>query len=339
MICRASNILLAIAILAIVRPGWSFQKPAEQAAPFLWLDSSGETSGVKYSTHKLQPLSLKTEGGPPVEIEKEETSVDAQTTRIMSRAYMTSVNGERQLTETVVEEIRKMPGDRVHAVRTTSRKDSGGRFGPVQQEIQDMAPSGGNAYQIKKTLLLPGSGGALVEKEQIQQTERRTGDKSVEIDKTRYVPGINGNWNASERRVSQNTLGEERTRSEEQVYQGDANNKLSLTRQIQATEWKDSGGRHWQSESFTRDLQGKLQLDSRTTIFQTPQRNGKQVTTETIEKPSPAAANEGLKLVRKLVENLKVVSPNETEKQIEVLEPDLNGGMRSLDSRQSIEVK
>jgi hypothetical protein len=66
-----------------------------------------------------------------------------------------------------------------------------------------------------------------VEKEQIQQTERRTGDKSVEIDRIRYVVGGSFGWKAFERRVSQNKLGEEAVRSEEQVYEYDVNNKLS----------------------------------------------------------------------------------------------------------------
>ncbi len=365
---RAFHFFLIAAILIMIRQGSSYQNPAqqkpseqkssepkpkqkspqpkpaeqpppEQASPFQWLASSGETSGIKYPTHRLQPLSIQNESGLPVEIEKEEIKVDAQTTRITSRSYVTSVNGGRQLTETVVEEIQRMPGDRVHAIRTTSRKDANGRINPVQQEIQEMAASGADSYQVKKTLLLPGYSGTLIEKEQVQQTERKKGDKTVEIDRIRYTAGISGGWSASERWVSQNTVGEERTQSEEQVYLYDVNKGLSLNRQIQATEWKDSAGRHLQSESFARDLEGRLKLDSRTTMLQTPQRNGKQVTTETVERQSPAAPNEGLKMVRKIVENLKVVSPNQTQRQIEVLEPDLNGGMRSLENRQSIEVK
>jgi hypothetical protein len=324
-------------MLATFRLGMGFQQPAEKAAPFQWLAASGETSGVKYVTHSLKPLSIQTRSGPPVEIEQEEVKVDAQTTRMTRRAFMTFVNGERQLMETVVEEIQRMPGDRVHAVRTTSRKDLSNRFSPVEQEIQDMAPSGAEAYQIRKTLLLPGTGSALVEKEQIQQTERRKGDTIVEIDRVLYLPVMNGGWSAAERRISQNTLGKEQTRTEEQVYANDVNNRLALTQQIKVTEWGDSTGRNWQSESYALGLEGKLQLDSRVTILQKQMKEGRQQTTEILEKTSPTAHNEGLKLVRKIVENLKVLSPNETERQLEVLEPDLNGGLQSIHSRQGTE--
>jgi hypothetical protein len=133
MCCGASIVCSIIAFLFMLRPGMSMEQPKEQASSFEWLTASGETLGIKYSTHRLEPFPLQNQGGPPVEIEQEETKVDSQTTRITRRAFMTSVNGERQLTETVVEEIRKIPGDRVHAVRTTSRKDFNGRLGPVQK--------------------------------------------------------------------------------------------------------------------------------------------------------------------------------------------------------------
>jgi hypothetical protein len=104
----ASQILSVLALLCMLRPGMSMQQAKEQAVSFEWLNASGETSGIKYQTHRLPPFSLQNKGGPPVEIEQEETKVDAQTTRITRRAYMTSVNGGRQLTETVADEIRKM---------------------------------------------------------------------------------------------------------------------------------------------------------------------------------------------------------------------------------------
>jgi len=319
---------------------FGYQKQAEpESPPFQWLSGSGETTGVRYETHKLKPISLQNETGPSAETEQEIVQVDSQTTRITRRIFNESVNGGRELSQTVVEEIRKMPGDRVHAVRTTSRKDANGRFSAVQREVQDLAPLGAETYQVKNTLLLPGANNSLVEKEQIQQTERRKGDNAVEIDRTHYVTGAGGSWTPVERRVSQNTLGENRSRTEEQVYRYDVNNKLALNQQIKSTEFRDGAGRHLESESYALDLEGKLRLDTRTTILQTPQRDGKQQISETIEKPSPAAPGEGLRLVRKIVENTQVISPKETQKQLEVLEPDLKGGMRTIYSEATVEVK
>jgi len=50
-----------------------------------------------------------------------------QTTRISRRAFTTSVNGTQQLAETTIEEIKRLPGGRVQAVRTVSgRMRTGG---------------------------------------------------------------------------------------------------------------------------------------------------------------------------------------------------------------------
>jgi hypothetical protein len=326
--CRnASTILFAITIMAGFRPNISLGQSNDQALPFKWLDDSGETSGVKYQTHRLQPLSLQTEGGPPVQTEQEEVKVDAQTIRITRRAFMTSTNGDRRLTEIVVEEIQKMPGDRVHAVRTISRRDANGGLSTAQQEIQDIVPSGADSCQIKKTLLLPGNNGTLTEKEQVQQTERRTGDKAVEIVRTRYVAGLNGDWRAAERRVSQNTESEGQTRTDEQVYKNDVNNRLALSGRIESTEWKDTAGRHWQSESYTTDLEGKLQLDSHVVMIQKALKDGGQET------------KEGLRPVRRITEELQVLGPGETERRLEVWEPDQNGGWQNVPNDKPIYVR
>jgi hypothetical protein len=340
MFRRAPNIILVLLVLATVQASLGFEQPAKEEAPFQWLAANGETSGIRYDTHKLQPLTTEIDSGPPVEIEQEEVKVDAQTTRITRRAYNTSVNGGRELTGTVVEEIKKMPDDRVHAVRTTSKRDANGRLSPVQQDIQDITPLGTDGYRIKRTLFVAESGGNFVEKERIQQTERRKGEQNVDIDRVKYVPDLNGAWSAAERRVSQNTLSKDRTKTNEQVYKYDVNNGLTLTRQIESTERKDSKGQtHRQTEAYTADLEGRLSLSSRMTMIQTPLQGGRQQTTETVEEPNPAVPNEGLMLVRKIVEDLQVLSPQETEKQLEVFEPDANGKMQNVYSQQSTEVK
>ena len=49
----------------------------KEADAFRWLPSGGETSGVVFETHRLQPLSLEGSDDPSVEIEQEEVQVDA----------------------------------------------------------------------------------------------------------------------------------------------------------------------------------------------------------------------------------------------------------------------
>ena len=332
------NVIFFIFLMSSIPIGSGFQKDDKKEIPFQWLASSSETSGVMYPTKKLQSPSAKSAVGTPVQIE-EETEDNGRTKRITRHSYTTSVNGERVLIETVVEEIQKLPGDRIRAVRTTSRKDINGRLHAEQQEVQEVAPSGNDSFRITQTILLPESGGRFVERERIQQVEHRKGD-DVEIDRVLYESDINGKWGATERRVSQNMMDGNRTQTNEQVYQNDVNNRMTLTEKVEVSEWVDAGGQtHQQTESYTPNLDGKFQLSSRTTIVQTTSEDGRQQTTEILERADSAKPGEGLRTVRRKVENLQSLNRNETLRQLNVTEPDLNGGWRSVHAEQSVEMK
>jgi hypothetical protein len=337
----ASKFIILVVVLTAIQANVSFaQSEKEEETPFQWLEAKGETSGIKYATQKLQPLSTDIKPGPPVEIEQKEVKVDSQTTRVTRQIYNNSINDGRVLTETVVEEIKKLPGDRVRAVRTTSRRDVNGQIRPVERDVQEIDPVGTNAYQVKRTFSVSDNGSRFVEEERIQQTERRKGDENVEIDRTRYVTDLNGKWSAVERRISQNSLSKNQISTDEQVYRNDVNNRFNLAEQIESTERKDSKGQtHRESEFYTKDLEGRFQLSRRMTIFQTPLEDGQQQTTETVEETNPAEPNGGLMPVQKIVEDMQVLSPSETKKELEVFKPDYDGKMQSVYSQESVEVK
>jgi hypothetical protein len=99
-------VLLDYAVLAF---GVQTPKSSLEKSAFRWLDTSGDTEGIKYSARKLQSLSHQTYAEPPVEIKREESRLNSQTTRIASRAFSASANGERRLIETIVEEIKRTP--------------------------------------------------------------------------------------------------------------------------------------------------------------------------------------------------------------------------------------
>ncbi|HTY62174.1 MAG TPA: hypothetical protein VMG30_07930 [Acidobacteriota bacterium] len=320
--------------------GTQSSKPSEESGEFRWLNTFGDTEGIHFSTRQVQPLSLQNYSGPPVNIEREETRPDPRTTRITSRTFSVTINGERRLIETVVEEIKRASGGTGSAVRTTSRPDASGRMRVASREIQEAVASGTDSFQISKTLLLPGMDGTLVEKERIQQLEQRKGNSLVEIDRTRYELDFDGKWNAIDRRVSQNHLRNDRVQTEEQVYRYDANRQLSLTQQIKTSEWKDpSGQRRLQTETCVVDLDGKLRLDTRVTLVQKNLDNQRQETTEVIETANPAAAGEELVPMRKIVEYSKPLNLKQTEKTLEVLKPSLNGSMESIYSQKTIATK
>lgn len=337
---RRCAILTAIIGFIISLQVFGFQEAAKEEAPFQWLDATRQTAGLKFTTQRVRPITLQTETGPPVEVETEEKQIDANTKRISRRAYSVSANGAKRLSETTVEEIKKMPDGRIQAVRTVSRPDLNGRLSTVRRETQEMIPTGADAYRITRTLMLPSIENVLEQQEQITQTETRKGDTQVEIDRVRYLPGINGAWNVAERRVSRNRVEKDRSRTEEQVYRYDLDNQMQLSRQIRVTEATDSAGRiRQQVEMHEADLEGTMRLSEMLTIVQTPLRDGKQEKTQTLEMPGPATPGEGLRLVRRVVEQVEEVGPSQRERQIEVQEADLDGRMRRVESWLTTEIE
>ncbi len=335
-----NSLLFFFSMLLVASQGVGFQKQSEEAEPFQWLISTGETAGVSYITHRVSQISLQTESGPPVEIKTDETRVNSQTTRIIRKSFSRSANGARLLSETTVEEINRLPGDRVRAVRTVSQPDANGRLRVIRQETQEIAKTGADIYRITKTVSLSGSNSVLEEKEQVTQVEKRSGEKSIDIDRVRYIPSANGTWDLAERRVSRNIVDKEETQTDEDVYSSDVNNGVSISQKLKILELQDETGRiNRRSESYASGNGGILRLNRRLTIVQTPLTNGRQQTIQTIETRSPVAANENLRLVQKVIENLQANGANETKRQVQVLEPDLNGGMRTIENWQSIELK
>lgn len=337
---RLIMIWLVLFCSCVIAFGAQAAKSTDDQSEFRWLETSSDTAGVKYQTRRLQTLSPKTYSGPPIQVEREETRIDSNTTRIVSRTFNTSANGQRILTETAVEEITKRGDGEVSAVRTTSQRDLNGRMHVVSKETQEVLSAGPDTYRISKTVLLPGINNALEEKERTQQVEKRKGESLVEIDRTRYEVGADGKWTAIDRRLSQNRMGKEQVQTDEQVYQRDVSGQLSLSQQVKTSEWRDEAGQmRLQSETFGRKLDGKFQLDSRVTLIQKNLGNRGSETTERIEARNPASPGEGLRLVQSAVEKSQPLGSDQTQKSLEILKPDLNGRMGVIHQQKMVEKK
>jgi hypothetical protein len=332
--------LVVAAGLVVSGMGVASSAAAEDGPEFRWLDGAGVTEGIRYPTRRLQRPSGSITAGPVVEIEREEKRLDAQTTRVTQDSFDIDINGRRVVTERVVEEIRQLPGGGVQAIRTISRPDLSGRFSAVQRDVQEMTPAGTDAFRITRTTHLPGMGSGLVETERIQQIEKRIGENTVEIERSFSQQDLDGKWSVRERRESRNHVEGEQARTEERIYRAGFSSQLSLAGQLRVNEWTDSAGqRHQQAESHEAGLDGRMQLSGRVTVVRRQVGEGRQETTETQEEPNPVAPSEGLRLVRHIVEQTEAVSPAEIERRLEVREPDLDGGMRSVHSQHTIETR
>jgi len=326
-------------------------EPARQAAqpqgeqqkaqvPFRWLEAAGETGGVRLATRTLERLALGSEYGSASEGEKETVPLGKDGTRTTVKVYDRDVNGNRQLIETVVEEIQNLPGGRTDATRTVSRRGVDGRLRPVRKDTQETSSTGANAYQTTMTIQLPGPSGSLVRAEQITQKEQAKGENQIEIDRIHMLRGGSGSWETNERRVSTTSKTNDQFSTDEAVYRYDANGKYQLDRQLSSKQWRDSRGMEQREVSTYRsDLSGRLNLDTRARISRESLPDGTTQTTQVLEQQNPASPSGGLRLVESITEYVRLTGSDKRERELYVQTPDANGQNQTVYSQRIVEYK
>jgi|WetSurMetagenome_2_1015567.scaffolds.fasta_scaffold21647_2 hypothetical protein len=329
---------ILIALLFGLMPG---QKEPEAKPPaFRWLSASGEAAPVRLADHKLGLISISRQGSA-AEAESETVPLGNGNTRKTTRTYIADPNGARVLVEAAIEEIHNFPGGRTEAVRTVSQRDINGRMAIVGKYQQETMPSGADSYQTTMTVQLAGpQGGALAPAEQVIQIERAKGSKEIEIDRTQLAPNAIGGWVTKERRSSNTQISSNQLSTEETVYSPDADGHLRLNARLSSQEWKDARGNEQREiTTYRSDLQGRLNLDNRIQISREGLAGGAQQTTQATNEINPAAPSEGLRLTQKIVETIRPSSPNATERNVTVMNPDLNGQIQTIYTLRTIQPK
>ncbi len=308
--------------------------------PFRWLEASGETQGVRLATGTLERLKLGSEYGSASDVQKETVPLGGNGTRTTIMIYDRDVNGNRRLIETAVEEVQNLPGGRTDASRTVARRDVDGRMRPIRKDTQETVPTGTNAYQTTTTIQTPGPSGSLVRAEQIIQKEQAKGENQIEIDRVHMLRGGSGNWETSDRRVSTTRKTGDQFSTDEAVYRYDTNGKYQLDRQLSSRQWRDSQGREQREVSTYRsDLSGRLNLDTRTRISKETLADGTTQTTQQLEQQNPAAPSEGLRLVERITEYVRLTGSDKKESELYVQTPDPNGQNQTVYSQRIVEFR
>ena len=332
---------------AVSPPG----EPARQAAqpqggqqkaavPFRWLEASDETEGVRLVTGTLERLKLGSEYGSASEAERESVPIGTDGTRTTVKIFDRDVNGSRRLIETVIEEVRNLPGGRTNATRTVSRRDVDGRLKPIRKDTQETGPTATNAYQTTTIIQLPGPSGSLVQSEQIVQKEQAKGENQIEIDRIHMLRGGSGSWETSDRRVSTTRKTGDQFSTDEAVYRYDTNGRYQLDRQLSSKQWRDSrGGEQRELSTYRSDLSGRLNLDSRTRISKEALPDGTTQTTQVLEQQNPAAPSDGMRLVERITAYVRLAGGDRRESELYVQTPDPNGQNQTVYSQRIVEFK
>jgi hypothetical protein len=279
---------------------------------------------------------------PYQEIETETLSNDASTVRTTRRTFARDVNGRKSLVQVTEEEKHILSGDDSNGVSVTYNPDVNGKLQPVQREIVDTRTIGKDLEETNATVMLTNINGGLAPAFKTRELRKRIANDTVETEKTTWLPDVNGNWQVSEIRqtIATQEAGDHRT--EERVFQPDAERTLSQISRVVSDEFESTSGEKRNSvETYSIDVpgatrDGSLHLVERKTSTARLSPTGGRTTEETVEQINPGDPSAGLRL-SVLVDGRMVPAASREQSTVTIRARDSNGsfGIVSVDTTKS----
>ena len=329
------------------------QAPAAQGKPSStvteWRDAQGRSpatqmtetqtvaDGKQVKAASWQTPSTARAYQPGADSEEETQQVDAKTVRVVQRLYATDANGNRKVIGVTEEERRTLPDGKETITRTASRPDLNGGFQVVRQDVEETSTAASGVKESRTTVLTPGLEQRLVPHEQILKTERKQGDLET-AHTTHLLPDGNGSWqvNKVEDNVVKARSKDTRT-IEERVYQRDAQQNLSVSKEVITNTWKDASGQEHEllethstsTPGATVSGDGRLVLDRRLHVVRHTAPNGSQTVEEQQEVRDQNAPFNGMRVAQRVLQT-STKGGGGTTKQGTVEADDGNGGTRVI---------
>jgi len=273
-------------------------------------EKRGTTGGRDTKTSSWDTLSGGGSSQHAVEGEEETQRLDDKTVRVVHRLFGTDANGNRKMLAITEEEKRTLPGGRETLVRTVSQPDLNGGLQVIRRDLEETKTVSSGATESRTTVLRPGLEQGLVPHEQVLKIDRKQGDVQ-KVHTTRLLPNGNGGWqiNKEEDSVIKTESKNART-EEERVYQRDAQQNLSVAKQVVTRDWKDATGQeHRTVETYLTNTpgttvsgDGRLNLDHRLRVVRLTSPDGTQQTEEQQEDRDLNAPFNALRVAQKTVE-------------------------------------
>lgn len=300
------------------------------------VEKSTQNGGKEATSRSWQNLSGAGTYQPSAESEEETVRVDSQTLRVVRRSVATDSDGRRKVVAMTEEETRTLPDGKQTVVRTTSQPDLNNRFQVVRRDLEESTTKSPGTTETKTTVMMPGLEEKLVAHEQIIKVEHKQGDGQT-IQTTHSLPNGNGGWqiNKVEDKVIQ--AGKDGSRTEEEkVSQRDAQQNLSVSKQVITKGWKDAAGQqHELVETYltntpgtTASGNGHLTLDQRLRVLHRKSSDGIEHVEAQQEERDPNAFPGQLRVTQKATETRD--GSGSTTKQGTVQTVDANGYTRVI---------
>jgi hypothetical protein len=266
--------------------------------------------------------------------ETESMKVNATTTRVTTRHYVTNTDGQKVVNSVTVEEEHELPGGGESVVRTVSSPDANGSLQVTRRELEQAVQSAPDVRTTTTTVLMPGPDGALAPSTQIHEVQKQLQPGVTEYTEAVSFKDGGGNWQVNE--VRQGTIekaGDTETKREN-VSRINADGKMALAEKTVSTETSGEGEQRKQVQKFSTSMDGvtaypdgEMHLDRQITSVTRSGPDGQQVTTESVDQRSQAAPDGSLRPAQRVIDltHTDLEGVRQQTETIESASP--NGGM------------
>jgi len=266
---------------------------------------------------------------PNFETETETILVDANTTRTVVRTYRWDVDGRRNLGQVTEEEARSSASGDARVIRTTANSDGNGNLQVVQREVADVRKTGPDVQETTTTIYRPDGNGGLASFEQTQELQKRGADHTLEMKKKLLQPDSSGKWEVAE--VKESTIKESNKNriSEESISRHDSGGRLSEVSRTVGKETETVAGKKSTTvETYYTNApgvapDGSLHLNWQVTNIERSDSSGK-TTEQQAKQPNPNDPSDGFQVSTKTKYVVRY-NASGTEQTKTIQERDTNG--------------
>jgi hypothetical protein len=312
----------------------SLQDQSGNTNPTRVTQSHREENGRQIDVQTLETKGIN--GGSQVygQTETETVKVDAATTRVITRHYVTNTDGDKVVNSVTMEEKRELPDGVESVTRSVSSPDANGNLQVTRREIEKTVQSAPDQRTTDTTVLSPGPDGTLAPSAKSHEVQKKVQPGTTAYTRSVSLRDGNGNWQVNE--VRQGTIekaGDTETKREN-VSRLNADGKMVLAEKTVSTETSSAGEQRKQVQKYstsmdgvTADPDGQMHLDRQVTTVTRIGPDGQRVTSQSVDQRSQAAPDAGLRPTQRVLD-ITTTGLDSVKQQTETIQSaDPNGGM------------
>ena len=348
----------ALVLLFLVMPALAQQSDSDQS----WRttgdlhDQAGTTNPTRVTqSHEVKDgktLDIQTlqtqgiNGGTELygQTETETVKVNATTTRVTTRHYVTGPDGQKVVNSLSVEEKRKLPDGGESVVRTTSSPDANGGLQVTRREIEQTVQNAPDVRTTNTTVLLPGPDGSLAPSTQTHEVQKQLQPGTTEYTKSVSLRDGSGNWQVNEIRQGTIEKTADAETKRESVSRLNADGKMAMAERTVSKETTTDGEHSKQVQTFSTSMNGvaaypdgQMHLDRQVKTVTRTGPGGEQVTIKTVDQRSQAEPDAPLRPTQRVLDitHTDLEGVKQQTETIESANPDGGMGAVWVDTKQT----